>query len=103
MTGKRIEFDLAVGTAICKHCGGDIIHANGKGWIHTDGGGAIMRACPQCGYRSASYPPLRTCPVRHRGGRYGHRTYDLLCAPMVDDHKAAPTGPPGPSSGRRSP
>lgn len=88
MTGKRIEFDFAVGTAMCKHCGGDIIHADGKGWIHTNGGGSVMRKCPKCGYASASVPPLRLCPARHRGERLCSRNHERLETQMVDDHRA---------------
>jgi hypothetical protein len=91
---------------LCQSCGKEVTlttHYNSAGfafkeWVHVDGGGSVLRRCPnpECGYTSATYPPLKTCPKCVKGAIERFHTGKIKrfrtgTIEMVDDHIANPT------------
>lgn len=72
----------------CLTCRWEVILEAGK-WVHLDGRGDVMRRCPKCGYETASIPPLKFCPVKHREKDVGYPLDRQV--KMIDDHIASPT------------
>ena len=61
----------------CQTCRAEIRHDQDRGWVHVDGGGAVLQTCATCGWAAALHPAAVKCP------RCG--SFDL-----EDDHTAIP-------------
>lgn len=59
----------------CVWCGAPLRFEPGRGWVHPEGGGYVVR-CGRCGWKGAPHPSPRRCP--RCGG------------PVWDDHCALP-------------
>ncbi|GIW55027.1 MAG: hypothetical protein KatS3mg082_1431 [Nitrospiraceae bacterium] len=46
----------------CLYCRGQLVF-NDRGWVHQNGGGTYMMACPDCGWHGAIYPSPVACPA----------------------------------------